>query len=52
MNFQPKIIPKYQRNVLRIEEIVISLYARRMSTRDISQHIEELYGIQPVSGYG
>ena len=34
--FQPKIIPKYQRNVSGIEEKVISLYARGMSTRDIS----------------
>ncbi len=35
--FQPKIIPKYQRNVSGIEEKVIALYARGMSTRDISQ---------------
>jgi len=42
--FQPKIIPKYQRNVAGIEEKVIALYARGMSTRDISQQIEELYG--------
>jgi putative transposase len=42
--FQPKIVPKYQRNVAGIEEKVIALYARGMSTRDISQQIEELYG--------
>jgi transposase-like protein len=33
-----------QRNVAGIEEKVIALYARGMSTRDISQQIEELYG--------
>lgn len=42
--FEPKIIPKYQRNVSGIEEKVISLYARGMSTRDISEQIQELYG--------
>ncbi|WP_420834597.1 transposase [Acetivibrio clariflavus] len=31
--FQPKIIPKYQRNVSGIEEKVIALYARGMSTK-------------------
>lgn len=33
--FEPKIVPKYQRNVSGIEEKVIALYARGMSTRDI-----------------
>jgi len=31
--FEPKIIPKYQRNVSGIEEKIISLYARGMSTK-------------------
>jgi len=44
--FEPKIIPKYQRNVSGIEEKVISLYARGMSTRDIGEQIRELYGIE------
>lgn len=33
--FEPKIIPKYQRDVSGIEEKVISLYGRGMSTREI-----------------
>ena len=33
--FEPKLIPKYQRDISGIEEKVISLYARGMSTRDI-----------------
>ena len=32
--FEPKIIPKYQRDISGIEEQVISLYARGLSTRD------------------
>lgn len=33
--FEPKLIPKYWRDISGIEEKVISLYARGMSTRDI-----------------
>lgn len=43
--FEPKIIPKYKRDVAGIEEKVISLYARGMSTRDISDQVKDLYGI-------
>ena len=44
--FEPKLIPKYQRNISGIEEKVISLYARGMSTRDIHDQLQELYGIE------
>lgn len=37
--FEPKIIPKYQRDISGIEEKVISLYARGMSTRDIHDQL-------------
>ncbi len=44
--FEPKLIPKYQRDVSGIEEQVISLYARGMSTRDIHDQLKDLYGIE------
>ena len=44
--FEPKLIPKYQRDVSGIEEKVISLYARGMSTRDIHDQLQDLYGIE------
>ena len=44
--FEPKLIPKYQRDISGIEEKVISLYARGMSTRDIHDQIKEL--LNPV----
>ncbi len=44
--FEPKLIPKYQRDVSGIEEKVISLYARGMSTRDIHDQFLDLYGIE------
>lgn len=44
--FEPKLIPKYQRDVSGIEEKVLSLYARGLSTRDIHDQLQDLYGIE------
>ena len=44
--FEPKLIPKYQRGISGIEEKVISLYARGMSTRHIHDQLQDLYGIE------
>lgn len=37
--FEPKLIPKYQRDISGIEEKVISLCARGMNTRDIHDQL-------------
>ena len=42
-DFHPEIIKKRQTDINGIEDMVISLYAEGMSTRDIQYHIEELY---------
>jgi putative transposase len=44
--FEPKIVPKYQRNISGIEDKVIALYARGMSTRDIHDQVKDIYGIE------
>jgi transposase-like protein len=44
-DFEPVIVPKRQKVIEKIESIVISLYARGMSTRDIEQQIKEIYGV-------
>ena len=44
--FGPKLIPKYQRDISGIEEKVISLYARGISTRDIHGQLDDPYGIE------
>lgn len=44
--YNPKIVPKYSRDVSGIEEKIIALYARGMSTRDINEQIKELYGVE------
>ncbi len=42
--FEPKLIPKRQKDVSAIEDKVISMYARGMSQRDISSTIQDIYG--------
>lgn len=42
--YDPKIVPKYQRDISGLDGQIISMYAKGMSTRDISEHIESLYG--------
>lgn len=44
--FEPQIVEKNSRDISRIEEIVISLYARGMSTRDINNQVKEIYGVE------
>ena len=43
--FEPQIIPKYQREITGIEGQILSLYAKGMSNRDIEDHLNNLYGI-------
>jgi putative transposase len=43
--FEPAIIKKNQTNTVGIEEQVIALYARGVSTRDIQAHLHQLYGL-------
>ena len=42
--FEPQLIRKYQKDISGIEKKVISMYALGMSTRDIQNHIAEIYG--------
>ena len=46
--FEPQIVPKNSRDLSAIEDKVISMYGKGLSQRDISDHIEEIYGI-PMS---
>ena len=43
--YEPQIIPKYQREITGIEGQIIALYAKGMSNRDIEDHLRGLYGI-------
>lgn len=43
--FDPIIVKKYERTIGPIEDKIISMYAKGMTTRDIQSHIQELYGL-------
>lgn len=44
--FEPQIIGKHQTHWTGFDEKIISLYARGLSTREIQQHIEEIYKVE------
>ncbi len=44
--FEPKIVPKNKRDVSGIEDKIISLYARGLTTREINEQIQDIYGIE------
>lgn len=43
--FEPILVPKHQRRLAGLDEKILVLYARGLSTRDISAQLEELYGV-------
>ena len=43
--FEPKIIRKYETTSNQLEEQIIAMYAKGMSTRDIEEHMRDIYGI-------
>lgn len=43
--FSPKIVKKNQTTLPSIDDQVLSMYAKGMTTRDIKAHLESLYGI-------
>ena len=45
-DFEPIIVPKHESRLGEFEYIIISMYAKGMTTRDIQKHIEEIYGVQ------
>lgn len=44
--FEPKIVPKYGRNTNELEEKILGMYARGVSTRDIQDALTEMYGVE------
>lgn len=45
-SFDPVIIPKRTKDILDIDRKVISMYAKGMSQRDISDTVEDIYGFK------
>jgi len=43
--FEPKVVKKNQSTMPSIEDQVLSMYAKGMTTTDIEKHLESIYGI-------
>jgi len=44
--FEPLLVPKRERRVKVMDDAILTLYARGMTTRDIESTIRELYGVE------
>jgi len=44
--FDPKLVSKRQTSIGNFTDLVISLYARGMTTREIEDHVREIYGME------
>lgn len=49
--FDPIIVPKHSRSFGKMDEQIIAMYARGMSTRDIQAFIDNLYGVDISPDY-
>lgn len=44
--FEPQIVKKHQTDISSIEDQVLSMYAKGMTTRDITDHLQRIYGVE------
>ena len=49
-SFEPQIVPKRKKDISGIEEKIISMYAKGMTTTQISETIEDIYGFEVSEG--
>jgi putative transposase len=45
-DFEPKLVAKRQTSIGNFTDTIVSLYARGMTTREIEDHIKQIYGIE------
>lgn len=48
--FKPQIVKKNQTDISNIEDQVLYMYAKSMTTRDISAHLKSVYGVDASAG--
>ena len=49
--FEPKVVKKRQKDISDIDHKIISMYAKGMTTRQISETIEDIYGFDVSEGF-
>ena len=50
ITFEPRILPKRKKDISEIEDKIISMYAKGMTTRQISETIDDIYGFEVSEG--
>ena len=45
-SYDPRLVPKRKRRIGSTSDMILSLYARGMTTRDIKAHLAEVYGVE------
>lgn len=50
-SFEPILLPKHSRTFGKIDEQILTMYARGMTTRDIEAFVRELYGVEISADY-
>lgn len=49
--FEPQVVKKRQKDISDIDQKIISMYAKGMTTRKISETIEDIYGFETSEGF-
>ena len=49
--FEPQVVQKRQKDISEIDQKIISMYARGLTTRQISEQIEDIYGFDCSEGF-
>ena len=49
-SFEPQVVPKRKKDISAIDDKIISMYAKGMTTRQISEIIEDIYGFEVSEG--
>jgi transposase-like protein len=49
--FEPQVVRKRQKDISDIDQKIISMYAKGMTTRQISETIEDIYGFEASEGF-
>ena len=49
-SFEPQVLPKRKKDISAIDDKIISMYAKGMTVRQISETIEDIYGFEVSEG--
>ena len=50
-SFEPKIVTKRQKDISEIDQKIIAMYAKGMTTRQISETLMDIYGFEASEGF-